>query len=333
MMSDIRVDTNWKFCDLRVIVLENKYLKVHILPELGAKIYDLIYKPSNYNFLWHNPRILPEKVSLGSNYDDHFSGGWDVLFPNDSPGAVRGENYPDHGEVWAQSWKFEITEVSSERCEIHLWCMGRVTPTLMETWISLEKEETKVRFRHKLTNYSLKSLDFLWKLHPAMYISPCHRIDVPGRKAEFVDPQWSRFGEKVKSFDWPMAKSPDGSLVKDYCIVDPVESGHKDFIYVKELKSGWCSITDTEKKIGMGLAFPEDIFTTVWLFLTYGGWRNLYTAILEPCMAYPKDLETAIKTKNCGHIESKGILEFEVMATVYTGLKSVKNIDKTGTVT
>ena len=50
-------------------------------------------------------------------------------------------------------------------------------------------------------------------------------------------------------------------------------------------------------------------------------------------MAYPKDLETAIKTKNCGHIESKGILEFEVMATVYTGLKSVKNIDKTGTVT
>ena len=45
---------------LTTLDLENRWLKVRLLPEIGAKIYDLIWKPTGKNFLWHNPRIAPQ---------------------------------------------------------------------------------------------------------------------------------------------------------------------------------------------------------------------------------------------------------------------------------
>jgi hypothetical protein len=115
-------------------------------------------------------------------------------------------------------------------------------------------------------------------------------------------------------------------------MINSHNSGLKDFIYVNDLTEGWCAITDRKNQLGMGLVFPKEIFTSLWLFLTYGGWRNLYTAILEPCTAYPKDLETAIRTENCGHIEPLDVMQFETLMTVYTGRSSVERIDSTGKV-
>jgi len=45
---------------LPAVQFENEWLAISILPEVGAKLYDLIWKPSGRNFLWHNPRIPPQ---------------------------------------------------------------------------------------------------------------------------------------------------------------------------------------------------------------------------------------------------------------------------------
>jgi hypothetical protein len=39
--------------------------------------------------------------------------------------------------------------------------------------------------------------------------------------------------------------------------------------------------------------FDRRSFPYVWLFLSYGGWRNCRTAVLEPCTNMPKDLAEA----------------------------------------
>jgi hypothetical protein len=41
----------------------------------------------------------------------------------------------------------------------------------------------------------------------------------------------------------------------------------------------------------------------VWLFLTYGGWRNLYTAVLEPCTNMPKDLSEAARVNQSAKLD------------------------------
>ena len=51
----------------KTIVLENEFLKISLFPEYGAKIWDVIYKPKEYNFLYHHPRVEP-RTPVSSNW-------------------------------------------------------------------------------------------------------------------------------------------------------------------------------------------------------------------------------------------------------------------------
>jgi len=62
--------------DVQAVVLENDWLRASVLPEVGAKIYDLIWKPAGRNLLWHNPRILPQTYPIDGNFDNYWCGGW-----------------------------------------------------------------------------------------------------------------------------------------------------------------------------------------------------------------------------------------------------------------
>ena len=178
-MKPVTVDTCWQYCGMQTIILENNFLKVVILPELGAKILHLIHKPSDTEMLWQNPRLTPRPLPYGSNYDDNFFGGWDELFPNDEPVLIGGDRYPDHGEIWCQPWKYLIDEITESHATVHLWCFGSVSHTRMDKWITVKADRPVIQFRQKVTNLGSSPLDFLWKLHPALAISPNHRIDLP----------------------------------------------------------------------------------------------------------------------------------------------------------
>ncbi len=45
--------------DYQLLVLENDYLRVTILPELGGRVYQLIYNATSNNELYQNPVIKP----------------------------------------------------------------------------------------------------------------------------------------------------------------------------------------------------------------------------------------------------------------------------------
>src|SRR6266566_5257882 len=103
----LSVNTDWSYRDLRAVVLENQLLRMVVLPEAGAKIWQITYKPLDADLLWNNPRIAPARLPSNSRYDDVWSGGWDELFPNDEMALIDGENYPDHGELWTGGWTAE----------------------------------------------------------------------------------------------------------------------------------------------------------------------------------------------------------------------------------
>ena len=42
-----------------LIVLENDYLKLTVLPELGGRIYQAIFKPTGHNMFYQNPVLKP----------------------------------------------------------------------------------------------------------------------------------------------------------------------------------------------------------------------------------------------------------------------------------
>src|SRR3990170_3797638 len=66
-MAPARLDPHWRYRELRAIALENARLRLTVLPELGAKLYDLVYKPADRNLLWHNRDSQMERpAGIGS---------------------------------------------------------------------------------------------------------------------------------------------------------------------------------------------------------------------------------------------------------------------------
>jgi hypothetical protein len=318
------IDVDWRYRDLRVIRLENEFISIDVLPELGAKIYNFIHRASNRNLLWHNPRIPPARQPMGAKFDDVWSGGWDELIPNDLPTPVPGnEMLPDHGEVWSQPSEWQVkADQSSVRFVNH----GQVLPTMFEKIISLRSGESYCTVQYRLTNTGRGPIDFLWNIHPALAISPTTRLDVPARRG-IVENWGTGHFEAGSEYNWPIAVDRSGQKV-DMTKVYPPESNLADHHYLPEVSQGWYAVTDAQAKVGFGVAFPTRIFPHLWLFRTFGGWRGLYTLILEVSNGLSSDLAVG----HCGHLDPGQVIEAEIKTVAYNGYVAVERINPDGSI-
>jgi len=69
-MGYLVVTDKWRYNNLTTVILENDLIKVVIIPEVGGKLENIIYKPQNIDFLWHNPRIETKRFLFIVNNDD-----------------------------------------------------------------------------------------------------------------------------------------------------------------------------------------------------------------------------------------------------------------------
>lgn len=327
----VELDTNWQYCGLRVVRLQNDLICVDVLPELGGKIYNFIHKASGRNLLWHNPRVLPTRLAFGCCFDDNWSGGWDELIPNDLPCLEpEGDLLPDHGEFWSQSTRWDVLQSNRDCVEVRFTSFGRVLPVCLEKTLCLKKGESFCRVHYRLTNHGPTKFEFLWNIHPAMAISPDTWLDVPA-DAGFTDPWRENRFPGLGRFKWPVLADRQGGQC-DLRRVEPLESAIADHQYMIGVREGWYAVTDRRVRVGFGLVFPKQVFPNVWLFRTFGGWRGLYTLILEPSTGCSRNLEEARKKGECGQLAPGASLDVDVLAVAYTGVSSVARIEPDGKV-
>lgn len=72
-ISDVKQDRTYK-----LIILENEYLRIEIMPELGGRIYRALDKTNNYDFVYYNRVIKPALVGLAGPW---ISGGIEFNWP------------------------------------------------------------------------------------------------------------------------------------------------------------------------------------------------------------------------------------------------------------
>jgi hypothetical protein len=133
---ELHLNADWTYMGLRVVTLENSSLRVQVLPEAGAKIWQITHKTSGTELLWNNSRIPPARHAIHARYDDVSSGGWDELFPVDEESTIHGELYPDHGELWTGKWDFEPFS-SSDQVGVVLRFQTPISSIAVEKKISL----------------------------------------------------------------------------------------------------------------------------------------------------------------------------------------------------
>ena len=326
-MAGLNVAAGRLTSGLGVIVLENSHLCVTVIPEAGARIWQIAYKPLNADLLWHNPKVEPVVHSLNTVYDDNWSGGWDDLFPNDEAGRLAGLEVPDHGELWTGEWT-AATQHSEDAVGVNLSYRTPVTQFFAERSLRLREDSSVLEVGYRLTNESSRTLPFLWKLHPAFAISPQHRIDFPQmiavREMEFQ----GTLDSAPPVFNWPYVKTSGG--IMDLRNIPDLSSRALHFFYGTGYSEGWCGVTNRETRLAAALRFDPNVFSSCWLFASHGGWNDLNVAVLEPATGYPFRIQSMIDAGRARTLAPGESLETTVLFAVQEDLRSIGAVREDG---
>ncbi len=83
--------------DYELLVLENDYLYVTLLPELGGRIYQMIFKPTGHNELYQNPVVKPAPWGPPEQGWWLAAGGIEWCLPVE-----------EHGYEWGEPWGYQV---------------------------------------------------------------------------------------------------------------------------------------------------------------------------------------------------------------------------------
>lgn len=322
-----RVCTDWSYRALKAVVLENRMLRVVILPESGGKIWQITYKPLGTDLLWNNERIPPARLPINTRYDDVWCGGWDELFPNDEVAVIEGEAYPDHGEFWTGDWRSEPF-LAADEAGVRLQFLTPISTVQVEKTIRLRLDQSRIEVNYQIRNLGRSVFPFLWKLHPALAVSSQHRIDFPPMKVTMEPGFRGTLAGSPEQAEWPFIETAAGKI--DLRCVPSADTRQLYFFYGTEMKGNWCALANSATGLACGLQFDPEVFRCCWLFASYGGWRNYNVAVLEPCTGYPLNFEAMLAAGRHMSLAPGDSLWTSVTFLVQEGLGSVASIDSSG---
>jgi hypothetical protein len=88
----------------KTYVIENRYLKVTLLPEFGGRILSIIYKPTGHEQLYRNEVGVPYGIEAKAFYYD-----WLMVYGGIFPTFPHAE----HGKTWLKPWDFKLVKESA----------------------------------------------------------------------------------------------------------------------------------------------------------------------------------------------------------------------------
>ncbi len=133
----------------KLLVLENAYLKVTVLPELGGRIWQAIHKPTGANLFYQNPVVKPSPWGPPEQLGWLAVGGLEWSLP-----------VVEHGYAWGVPWGYSPLQHSPDLASITLftpqdgrYLAASVTVTLRAGAAEFDVEPT-------ISNVSDRSLNF-----------------------------------------------------------------------------------------------------------------------------------------------------------------------------
>ena len=83
--------------DYELLVLENDHLQVTLLPELGGRVYQMIFKPTGHDELYQNPVVKPTHWGPPEQGWWLAAGGIEWCLPVE-----------EHGYEWGEPWDYQV---------------------------------------------------------------------------------------------------------------------------------------------------------------------------------------------------------------------------------
>ena len=150
-ISDTKEDVAYK-----AVILENDYLYVMILPELGGRIQRALDKTNNYDFVYYNRVIKPALVGLAGPW---ISGGIEFNWPQ------------HHRPSTFMPVDYTFTENPDGSATVTIGETDRINGTKGNASMTLYPDKAYIEIRGRLFNPTDYPQTFLWWANPAVSVN------------------------------------------------------------------------------------------------------------------------------------------------------------------
>jgi len=298
------VSTAFEYRGMDTVILENRHLRVMVVPGKGGDILEFRDKRTDVDVLYHadhewdppGDRVTP---STPMTWNEHYPGGWQLNLPvAGGPMSIPGNRYDHHGESALLPWDATVTRDDGDAVAIELTARLRRYPFAVTRELTLPAGESRLDIDESVTNEGEYELEYVWQHHVALgrpLVGPEARLDVPAGESHIDDYGPDHSTNRLagdQHFPWPTAEGVDGEDV-DLTQFPPTDSEIHDQAYLLGVEDGWYAVTNTDLDLGFALSYPADHFEALWYWQAFGGvdespfWGRNYTAGLEPTTAYP----------------------------------------------
>lgn len=329
-----RISLDYTYKGIRVAFLENEILRVGVLLDKGADIFEFTYKPHDLDFMWQSPipmqrpfvatSALPEGA-----FHDYFYGGWQEVLPSAGWASepYMGTYQGLHGEVSLLPFEATIVEDTPERVAVRTWVRTYRSPLTLERTMALKRDKAALFIKERLVNESEGEFAIMWGHHPSLgvpFLDENCVVQVPAKKVEVLAFHPNGLWEPGGDYDFPMVLNRRTGKLQDITRVLPRTTRSVDVVFFKELTEGWYTITNEKLQVAFGMAWDAKLFKYLWMWQVYGGhndypwYGRTYNCALEPFTSYPPaGVKNAINNGSALIMRPAQIIETELVAVAY----------------
>lgn len=235
-----------------LLVLENRYLRVSLLPELGGRIYEVTFKPTGNDELYRNPVIKPTHwgppsppYPAGANWW-LAAGGIEWEFPVE-----------EHGYEWAKAWGYDSARRPDGSVTVSVFSTDSERPHATVD-VTLAPETACFTVQPTIGNPTEAQARVKWWSNAMLAPGPANQ---PGPDLRFIfpvaevtvhstaDPSLPAAGQPMS---WPIYNGRDMSRLGNW-------AQYLGFFERPAAGSGYMGVYDTSADEGMVRIYPPDV--------------------------------------------------------------------------
>jgi uncharacterized repeat protein (TIGR01451 family) len=238
--------TSTTLTDYELLVLENDYLRVTLLPELGGRVYQMIYKPTGHNELYQNPVIKPNHWGPPEQGWWLAVGGIEWCLPVD-----------EHGYEWGAPWSYQV-----------ITSTAGVTVTLRDTTatdrlraavtVHLPADRASLAITPRIENPTGHAIDYKYWSNALLTPGAANTVSADLRFVFNSDQMTvhSRGDDRVppagQVMNWPVHNGVDFSRLGNW-------DEWIGFFEYPQAQGGFIGVYDTAADEGVARVFPPDV--------------------------------------------------------------------------
>lgn len=267
------------------ISVENGTLSAVFLPSQGAKLCSLKSKLTDYEYIYQGKTTKYRMATYGQSYLEGECAGIDEIFPNIDAfyydmAPWEGSYFPDHGEVWALPWEYEIEgeclKMSTVGVKLPYRLMKRVSMT----------EDGKLHIEYEVENLSCFAMDYIWASHMMFTAEEGCQFEFEENlsRAYVTMSDSGTIGGYGDTFYYPFAKQRNKIIYDMRVHRGMTANDYQKIYFADKLKAdqGWGRIVYPDES-SLTITFPIEEIPYLGIIQAEGGELDLRCMFMEPC--------------------------------------------------